>query len=65
MRLSGPGHPEGAAVRGLSAVCSARTAEAGVAGAGGEGESGGYTAHVTDNALITWLSCTDHVDIMH
>lgn len=41
MRLSEPGHPEGAAVRGLSAVCSARTAEAGVAGAGGEGESGG------------------------
>ena len=21
--------------------------------------------HVTDHALITWLSCTDHVAIMH
>ena len=24
-----------------------------------------YSAHVTDHAHITWLSCTDHVAIMH
>ena len=23
------------------------------------------TDHVTDHALITWLSCTDHVALMH
>lgn len=41
MRLPGLGPSGGTAVRGLSAECALQdTAEAGVAGAGGEGESG-------------------------